>query len=103
MVGDQPSTAHAIAGMVIGMATKKVTVTLGIEQVDEIKRRVARGDADSVSGFVQLAVERALDAEAAWDRELDRMLDESGGPLTDEGRAWADAALGLDRAGRSVA
>jgi Arc/MetJ-type ribon-helix-helix transcriptional regulator len=89
--------------MVIGMATKKVTVTLGIEQVEEIKRRVARGDAESVSGFVQLAVERALDAEAAWDRELDRMLEESGGPLTDEERAWADAALGLDQAGRSVA
>jgi Arc/MetJ-type ribon-helix-helix transcriptional regulator len=89
--------------MVIGMATKKVTVTLGVDEVDEIKRRVAAGNASSVSGFVQDAVERALDADAAWDQWLDEALERTGGPLTDEERAWADSALGTVEPKRTVA
>ena len=89
--------------MVIGMATKKVTVTLGVDEVDEIKRRVAAGGAPSVSGFVQDAVVRALDADAAWDQWLDEALERTGGPLTDDERAWADSALGIEEPKRTVA
>lgn len=89
--------------MVIGMATKKVTVTLGVDEVDEIKRRVTEGSASSVSGFVQDAVERALDADAAWAQWLDEALERSGGALTEEEQVRADQVLGIEEPKQTVA
>jgi Arc/MetJ-type ribon-helix-helix transcriptional regulator len=79
--------------MVIGMATKKVTVTLEEEQVAAIRELVASGKADSVSGFVKHAVGVSLDDVAGWGVMLGRALEETGGPLTQEERAWADGVL----------
>ena len=42
--------------MVSGMATLKVTITLGVEQVHAIRALVAAGSADNVSAFVKHAV-----------------------------------------------
>ena len=84
--------------MVIGMATKKITVTLPEEQVDEIKAVVATGGAASVSGFVQHAVGVALDDIAGWSAMLNDALSETGGPLTTNEREWADAILDSDDA-----
>ena len=80
--------------MVSGMATRKVTVTLQTGQVERIKALVESGRAASVSGFVQHAVGVALDDVAGWAATLARALEESGGPLTAEERAWADDVLG---------
>jgi Arc/MetJ-type ribon-helix-helix transcriptional regulator len=80
--------------MVIGMATKKVTVTLPEEQVLQVKALVEAGRASSVSGFVQHAVGVALDDMAGWASMLATALEETGGPLTDDEREWADAVLG---------
>ncbi len=82
------------SGMVIGMATRKVTVTLDEAHVDQIRKLVDAGGAPSVSGFVQHAVSVALDDVAGWGALLAEALRESGGPLTDEERAWADELLG---------
>lgn len=79
--------------MVIGMASKKVTVTLPEEQVVQIKSLVETGRATSVSGFVQHAVGVALDDMAGWASMLAVALDETGGPLTDRERQWADELL----------
>ncbi len=79
--------------MVFGMATKKVTVTLPVEQLDEIRSLVDAGHATSVSGFVQHAVGVALDDVSGWAAMLAGALDETGGPLTDKERDWADSAL----------
>jgi Arc/MetJ-type ribon-helix-helix transcriptional regulator len=79
--------------MVIGMAMPKITVTLPVEQVDAIKRLVEAGEAPSVSGFLQRAVATALDDAQAWDDHLADALQRTGGPLSDDERAWADAAL----------
>jgi Arc/MetJ-type ribon-helix-helix transcriptional regulator len=87
--------------MVNDMASVKVTITMPEAQVAEVRQLVASGRADSVSGFVQNAVGVALDDVAGWQRTLDEALAESGGPLTDDERRWADEVLG--RAGRSVA
>ncbi len=82
-------------GMVFGMAqTRKVTVTLGVEQVDEIQRLVRRGAAPSVSGFVQHAVGIALSDEAGWGAMLADALATTGGELTAAERDWADEVLG---------
>jgi len=83
-------------GMVFGMATKKVTVTLDETQLQRIRALVEAGSAASVSGFVQHAVSVALDDVAGWGALLAEALRETGGPLSDQERAWADVILGVD-------
>lgn len=79
--------------MVIGMATVKVTVTLPEQQLGDIRSLVAAGQAASVSAFVQHAVGLALDDVTGWREWLEEALAASGGPLTDEERAWVDRSL----------
>jgi Arc/MetJ-type ribon-helix-helix transcriptional regulator len=76
------------------MATKKVTVTLDESQLHRIRGLVESGAASSVSGFVQHAVRVALDDVAGWGALLAEALRESGGPLSQEERKWADGILG---------
>jgi Arc/MetJ-type ribon-helix-helix transcriptional regulator len=89
--------------MVIGMATKKITVTLDEEQVESIRRVVAAGKATSVSGFVQHAVAVSLDDVAGWGASLAEALAQTGGDLTDDERSWADRILGTDKDARHTA
>ena len=83
--------------MVVGMATKKVTITLDETQVEQIRALVQARTASSVSGFVQHAVAVALDDVAGWGAMLAEALRETGGALTDDERAWADDILGAGR------
>jgi len=85
------------------MATKKVTVTLDETQLDRIRALVEAGSARSVSGFVQHAVEVALDDVAGWGALLAEALRETGGTLSEEERAWADGILGNSPAATSAA
>jgi Arc/MetJ-type ribon-helix-helix transcriptional regulator len=89
--------------MVIGMATRKVTVTLDEMQVEQIRKLVDAGSATSVSGFVQHAVGVALDDVAGWGALLAEALRATGGPLSDDERAWADELLGTRRRRRGSA
>ena len=89
--------------MVIGMASKKITITLDDEQVQQIRNLVTAGRAASVSGFVQHAVGVAIDDVAGWGAMLAQALDESGGPMSADERAWADAALGVPKRRRRTA
>lgn len=84
--------------MVIGMATRKITVTLDEEQLERVRRAVAAGKAASVSGFVQHAVSISLDDVAGWGALLAEALSRTGGDLTDDERSWADGILGTDKA-----
>lgn len=90
--------------MVIGMATKKVTITLDELQLGQIRSLVQAGTASSVSGFVQHATSVALDDVAGWGVMLAEALRQTGGPLSDDERAWADDVLGAStRPGTSAA
>jgi Arc/MetJ-type ribon-helix-helix transcriptional regulator len=89
--------------MVFGMATRKVTVTLDEAQLDAIRRLVEGGMAPNVSAFVQHAVGVALDDVAGWGAVLAEALRSTGGPLTDDERAWADQLLGSPRRRRGSA
>jgi len=80
--------------MVIGMATKKVTVTLDEEALRSIRDLVAANQAASVSGFVQHAVSVALLDVAGWGAMLAEALERTGGPLTAKERVWADSVIG---------
>ena len=81
--------------MVLGMATKKVTVTLDEEQLRRIHTLGESGQASSVSGFVQHAVGISLDEVAGWGALLAQALSETGGQPTPSEVAWADQALGV--------
>ncbi len=76
------------------MATTKITVTLDNNQLDEIRALVAAGQTPNVSGFVKHAVGVALFDAAGWRQMLDEALQQTGGPLTEKERAWADKHLG---------
>lgn len=90
--------------MVLGMATKKVTITLDERQLDQIRALVLSGTAPSISGFVQHAVGIVLDDVAGWGALLAEALRETGGSLTKEERTWADGILGTPkRRSRSAA
>jgi len=80
-------------GMVSGMATTKITVTLPDDQVAEIRALVAAREAVNVSAFVKHAVEVALHDAAGWREMLADALRQTGGPLTKKERAWADAVF----------
>lgn len=82
------------ASMAISMATLKITITLGEDQVEDIRRLVEAKRADSVSGFVKHAVDVALNDAAGWKRMLDEAIEHTGGPPTAEERAWVDSVLG---------
>ena len=79
--------------MVVGMATAKITITLQQNQLEEIRALVAAGEATSVSGFVQHAINVALHDAAGWRELLEEALEQTGGPLTKKERSWADALL----------
>lgn len=84
----------AESSMVSGMVTtQKVTVTLPIQQVEAIRDLVAKGEANSVSGFVQHAVQVSLDDVVGWGTMLAHALRETGGEITPQERAWADEAM----------
>ena len=75
------------------MTRTKIAVSLHTELVDQAKRAVTDGRADSVSAYVAEAIEEKRTNEdlAAL---LVEMLAETGGPLTPEEQATADRALG---------
>ena len=75
------------------MATIKISITLDEMQVREIRALVAAGQAGSVSGFVQHAVNVALHDAAGWREMLAEALQQTGGPLTRKERQWADTVL----------
>jgi Arc/MetJ-type ribon-helix-helix transcriptional regulator len=85
------------------MASKKVTITLDETKVERIRTLVAAGTAPSVSGFVQHAVDVALDDVAGWGALLAEALGETGGALSDEERAWADEVLGVKKKAKKSA
>jgi hypothetical protein len=75
------------------MATKKVTVTLQVEQLNAILSLVQGGTAKSVSAFVQHAVTVSLGDVAGWGAMLADALAKTGGHLTRAERTWADGVL----------
>ena len=79
--------------MVFGMATRKITITLGDDQLQEVRALVAAGQAASISAFVQHAVGVALSDAAGWKEMLEEALQQTGGPLTRKERVWADGLL----------
>ncbi len=79
--------------MVLGMATKKITITLDEAQIEEVRALVDAGEAANISAFIKHAVGVALSDAAGWKEILGEALERSGGPLTEKERKWADRIL----------
>jgi Arc/MetJ-type ribon-helix-helix transcriptional regulator len=62
----------------IGMATKKVTVTLQADQLAAIRALVEARSTNSVSAFVQHAVAVSLNDVAGWGALLAPALEQTG-------------------------
>lgn len=82
------------------MAKQKISITLREDQLEAVRKLVASRAAASVSGFVQHAVAVALNDVAGWGAMLGQALEQTGGPLTKQERAWADAVLKPERAAK---
>ncbi len=80
--------------MAIGMATRKVTITVDERHLQAVQQMVAAGKAPNVSAFVQRAIVVALNDAAGWQAMLEAALVDTGGPPTKQEAAWADRALG---------
>jgi len=77
--------------MLFGMATRKVTITIEETDLARVRALVGEGQASSVSAFVQHAVRISIEDADLWAIELAQALAETGGPLTNAERAWAES------------
>ena len=58
---------------------------------------VGAGRIESIAEFMQLVVRKALINEMLWQETIDRIMEESGGPLTSEEEAWVQSMLAKQR------
>lgn len=73
----------------------RITITVDPEVLALVRSAVEAGTASSVSAFFEWAALDAIDADAAYVRTLDEILDETGGPITAEEREESERRLGL--------
>ena len=79
-------------GMMIGMTTTKIAITMPAETLRRARAAVSRGHARSLSAYLSLAVEQKTMLDDL-DVLLATMLEESGGPLTAAEKRRANRAL----------
>jgi Arc/MetJ-type ribon-helix-helix transcriptional regulator len=70
----------------------RITVSLPEEQVEAARRAVEAGEAKDVSAYVSAALD-AYTESGTLEELLDRMLEESGGPMTPEEIEFTDGLL----------
>ena len=76
---------------------QQVTVTLPKIQIAQLNALVEAERIESVSEFMQLVVRKALINEMLWQETVNRIMEESGGPLTPEDEAWVQSMLAKQR------
>lgn len=81
--------------MITSMTREKIAITLPEEQVAAARQAVAEGRAASVSAYISQALARRS-AEEDMAEVIAEIYAESGGPPTEEERAWARGVLGLE-------
>ncbi|BDC52327.1 hypothetical protein F183_A46420 [Bryobacterales bacterium F-183] len=75
------------------MAGSKITIHISERQMDEIKALVSKGEARSVSDFVENALTSAINSTKSFDELLDESLARTGGPPSAEELAWVEQVL----------
>ena len=78
--------------MMKSITKSKIAISVESDLVDAAKAMVDAGRASSVSAYIAEALEEKLAVDDSQ-RFFDELLDESGGPITQEERDWADGLL----------
>ena len=78
------------------MNTERIAISLPGALVEQARKAVRKGRAQSVSAYVAAALEEKSKLDEL-EELLREMLAESGGPLSAREREAADAALGVSR------
>ena len=85
--------------MIISMSPDRVktriTITVDPDILAMVQAAVADGAARSVSALFETAAVSLLDADLAYVRMLDEILEETGGPMTPEEREETERELGI--------
>jgi hypothetical protein len=95
--GDAAAAELAVdtaGGMISGMTSAKVAISLPKAVLASARAAVKRGEAPSLSAYVSRLIEEKT-SEGDLMKMLEEMLEETGGPLTPEEIAWADGVLGI--------
>lgn len=71
------------------MATRKITITLPEEQVEQIRN--SAGPHGTVAWYIKRAIAAALEDERLFNERLNETLMKTGGPITPKEEAWLDA------------
>ena len=83
-------------GMISGMTSAKVAISLPKEVLARARAAVRRGDAPSLSAYVCRALEEMTGDDDVINM-LDEMLAKTGGPPTPEEIHWADGVIGVTK------
>lgn len=75
------------------MPKTPISIALSDDQLAQIDSVVASGRSPSAAAFIEHAIKIALQDASEWSAMLNQALAETGGPLTDEERAWACSVL----------
>jgi hypothetical protein len=96
-VASQLGLATAVGrGMIAGMTSAKVAISLPKAVLARARAAVRRGDAPSLSAYVCKALEEMTGDDDVI-RMLDEMLEKTGGPPTPEEIRWADGVIGISK------
>ncbi len=74
----------------------KLAISLPAEQLAQVRAAVARGEADSVSGYISAALAATMPAPSEQDDPLIELVAEmeaEHGPPSPEAYAWADEVM----------
>ena len=80
--------------MSVKTAYEKIAISLPTRAAEHVRRAVRTGQAKSASAYIADAIEERAKTETL-EEMLDRMLVESGGPMTTAEARWADRQLGF--------
>jgi len=83
-------------GMIGGMTSAKVAISLPKEVLARARAAVRRGDAPSLSAYIANALAEKTSEDDIM-QMLSEMLEETGGQLTAEESRWADGVLGITK------
>ena len=99
--GGPPTPAERAAtrkelGLAPRAVYEKIAISLPSRAAEHVRRAVRKGEAKSVSAYITDAIEEKSKTETLAEM-LDKMLEESGGPMTTAEARWADRKLGFAR------
>jgi hypothetical protein len=96
VAGHTGLASTAAAGMITGMTSAKVAISLPKDVLARARAAVRRGEAPTLSAYVSKVIDEKTKEDDIM-AMLDEMLEETGGPPTPEESRWARGVLGIGK------